>query len=333
MILSLFKKSHFVQITWVILITIILAVPGIYQTETIFWPESTLFTKISCLAPWLKINWIYQIITNLLLILLAFYVKAVFSKHQLVHYQNYLPALLIIVLFNFSYPYAYQLAAILNLFLLALSFSFLLDSFDDEKPDNSIFSASLFLSLASFLSYSNFYFLILIWVSFFVFQNYSWRYLPISIVGLLTPYIFLFTWLFWFDKMDILFHEWNHAAEQFYQFPQFTGLFNIIILSILGFFIFASLSKIIPETPAKIIAIRRKTNITLWFLLFAFYPLLFHPDFISKNLITIPLAGLLGYYFRVVKMRRKWMDLLFTLFIIIIIANKYFRLDAFKVLF
>ncbi len=306
-----------------IVFAVILAIPGFLQSNTNYIPQTTLFLKLSCIYPWLQINWVYQLISNLLLLALAFYIKDVFAKHELVHRQNFLPSLLVLALFNFLHPFQFQLLAVINVFLVAIAFNFLLNSFEDEHPDNSIFSASILVSLATFISYSNLIFFPFIWLSFFVFQNYSLRYLPITIIGLISPYLFLFTWLLWFDKTDLISLEWSLFNEHLYQLTHINGLFNIMILSILAFFTLVSFGKIIPETPSKIIAIRRKTTLSLWFLLFSIFPFVFFPDLISNSLFIIALAGLLGYYLRVIKTRRLWIDFLFSAFIILIIINKY----------
>lgn len=331
MLLSLFKKTYFVQISGIIFFAIIMALPGFFQDKTVFWPENTLFLKVSCLHPSLQINWLYQSLQFGLLLFLAFYIKLLFSRHQLVHHLNFIPSLLIIAIFNFQQPFEYQLINSISLFLLAFAFSFLLDGFDDEKPDNSLFTASLFISMASFLSYSSVYFIVLVWLSFFVFQIYSWRYLPITLVGLITPYLFLFTWLYWFDKLDLVLIEWNQISAHLISIPQINSILHIFIFSILGFLILLSLSRIIPEAPGKIIAIRKKTSISLWFLIISLFPFIWSPDFISRNIILIPVAGLVGYYLKTVKTRRFWIDLVFTIFILLLIFNKYYLAYAEKI--
>ncbi len=333
MILQLFKKTFFIQISWIIVFAIAFAVPHFFQNNTEYIPQTTLFLNLICFYSWLKINWLYQVISHLLLLGLAFYVKEIFAKHQLAHHSNFLSSLILIALFNFFYPFQYQFLGIVNLFLLAIAFDFILKSGDDDQVDNSIFTASFILSLASFISYSNLLIFPIIWFSFFIFQNYNWRYLPMSIVGLIIPYLFLFTWLFWFDKLELISSEWDSAYHTFYQIPQFNSIFYSIIFSILGFFLFVSLAKIIPETTAKVIDIRRKTSLSIWMMFFSLYPLIFFPDSISKNLFLIPLAGILGYYLRIVKTRRILIDIIFTTFIILLLINKYYLAYASKVLF
>jgi len=331
MLLNLFKKTYIVQISGIIIFAIIMAIPSFFQDETVFWPENTLFLKVSCLHPSLQINWLYQGLQFALLLFLVFYVKMLFTRHQLVHHLNFIPSLLIIALFSFQKPFEYQVINTISLTLLAFAFSFLLDGFDDEKPDNSLFTASLFISLSSLLSYSNVYFLVLVWLSFFVFQIYSWRYFPITIVGFITPYLFFFTWLYWFDKLNLVLIEWEQMSDQLISLPQIDSLLNIFIFSILGFLILLSLSKIIPEAPGKIIAIRKKTSISLWFLFISLFPFIWSPDIISRNIILIPVAGLVGYYLKTVKTRRFWIDLAFTVFILLLIFNKYYLAYAEKI--
>jgi len=324
MILAFFKKSYFTQVSGVVFFAMLMAIPDFLQTQTEYIPQTTLFLKQFPLQGWWQINWLYQIINNLLLLALAFYIKHILSKHELINRRNFLSSILVIALFNFLHPFQFQLISVLNVFLLSFSLHYLLQSFEDEHPDNSIFSASLLISFASLFSYSNFIFFPFIWISFFVFQNYSIRYLPITIIGLLSPYLFFFTWLFWFNDLNIIIAEWNFINKSFFQVLQIHGILQIIIFSILGFFAFISLSKILPEVPSKIIAIRQKTTLSLWLLVFSFYPLVFFPDLVSNNFFIIAYAGLLAYYLTTLKNKRLWIDLLFTIFVILLIINKYY---------
>lgn len=333
MLLKLFKKPYFVQISWLIVFAVVFAVPDFLQKEQQFIPSSTIFTNSICFYSWFKINWLYQLVSHLLLLFLAFYLKEVFSKHHLVHHSNFLPSILLIALFNFSHPFEYDFLAIINLFLLTLAFDFMLKSGEDHEPDNSIFTSALLLSMASMISYSNLFIFPVIWITFFLFQNYSWRYFPMSIVGFLSPYLFLFVWLFWFDRGDLILAEWPLMSHDFFVNPNIEGLFVIIIFSFLVFFLILSMMKIIPETPGKVIAIRRKIRLSIWFLFFSIIPWLFFPDSISKNLFLVPLVGLLGYYLRVVKRRPILMDFIFTIFISLLLINKYYLYYASSFLF
>jgi hypothetical protein len=326
LLLQLFKKSYFIQISWVVFFAIILAIPGFFFQNIGIWPNNTLFFQLVQPPAFLLINWVNQLLFFFLILFLSFYLKVVLTKHHLVHHLNFIPSLLVILLFNFYHEGQFQLIGGINLFLLILAFSHLLESFDNDKPDNNIFSAAFLISIATLLSYTNLVFILIVWLSFFVFQNYSWRYFPITIVGIITPYFFFLTWLFWEDKLMSIENEWYLIIQTIYEIPLFDSLFHIVITSILGFFIFLSLAKIIPETPGKIIAIRKKTSLSLYYLVLSIFPFLFSQDIIVKNIILIPLAGIMGYYLRAVKARRRWIDLLFTIFVILIIGHQYYSL-------
>lgn len=328
MLLSIFKKSFYIQIVWVIVIGLLLAIPSFLFEHTLHNPSYTLFLKIIELPAFLGIKWLYQSLSWGLLFGLAFYVKALLTRHQLVHHLNFLPAVIILALFGYQQPFSYPLASIISLYFMTFSYSFLLQSFEDENPDNSIFSASLLIGLASLLSYHNSLFLVLVWVSLFVFQNYSWRYLPITLIGFLTPYIFLLTWLYWSDQFFLVQEEYVLYQQHLYELPHFSNLFDIVIISILGFFIFVSLARIVPEIPGKIISIRKKTSLSLWFLFIGSIPFILSPEMITKNILLIPLSGLLGYYLRLVKRRRWLIDFLFTTLITLLILHKFYLVYA-----
>lgn len=324
MLLKLFHKNYFAQISWIIIFAILFAIPDFLYKSGEFWSSNTLFLKLSCLHPWLKNHYVYQSLQVLVLIGISFLVKYFLTSHQLVHHSNFLPSLLIIALFGFNQLFDYQLLISLNLLLLVFFYNFILQSFDDDKPDNAIFSASLFMGIATLISYNNVVFLFLIWISFIVFQNYSWRYIPISLTGLIVPYLFFFTYLFWTEQLSLIDTEWNNLQNYTYQLPQLNNLFSIAIFSILGFLIFLSLSKIIPETSSKIISIRKKVSFSLWFLIISIVVMLFSNEPIVKNIFLIPLSGLLGYYLRSVKNKRRLIDMMFSLFILFLLFQKYY---------
>lgn len=328
MLLSLFHKNYFKQIAWVIFFAILFAIPDFSQLNGEKWNSNTLFLELSCLHPLLEIHWAYQGLQLLLILGIAFLVKYFLTVHQLVHHSNFLPSLLIIALINFQELFDYQILISINLFFLLAYYAFLLRSFDDDKPDNSIFSASLFIGLASLISYNNIVFIFLIWISFIVFQNYSWRYIPITIAGLVIPYLFFLTYLFWTDQLSLLNQEWITLQKYSYQLPQLNDLFSIIIFTILGFLIFISLAKIIPETSSKIISIRKKVSFSLWFLFISIMVMLFSNEAIVKNIFLIPLSGLLGYYLRSIKSRKRIIDFVFSLFIVFLLFQKYYMVYA-----
>lgn len=204
MLLRLFHKNYFTQISLLILFAVVFAVPDFIQKTGAEWSDNTLFLRLSCLHPWIKTIWVYESLQLLAIIGIAFFIKYIFTAHQLIHHSNFLPGLILISLFGFHQLFDFQILTSINLFLLILAYSHLLKSFDDDKPDNALFSASFYIGLATFISYTNILFLLLVWISFFVFQNYSWRYLPITIAAIIVPYLFFASWLFWFDQLSLL---------------------------------------------------------------------------------------------------------------------------------
>ena len=323
MVLSLFKKSYFVQISWVIIFSILLAIPSFLQTDTVYIPQTTLFSKIICLYPWLKINWIYQIVSYFALLSLAFYIKNVLAENSIIDRQNFMPSLIVLLLFNVFHPYQYQLLSIVYLFLISISVSFLFKSFEDEKPDNSIFTASLLISLASLISYSAFFVFPIIWISFLVFKNLSIRYFFNSLVGLISPYIFLISYFFWCNKMEMLYLEIDALQSNLFQIAEFSGLLNIIILVLLVFFAFISVTKIMSNISSKVIEIRLKTILFIWLFVSSMYVFIFFPDIISNNLIILAFSAFLGHYLVTIKRHQLWIDIAFTILIVLILINKY----------
>ena len=323
MVLSIFKKSYFIQISWIIIFSILLAIPAFFQSNTLFIPKSTIFLKLICFYPWFKINWIYQLFSYLLLLSFALYIRRFLATNLLINRHNFIPSLLVLLLFNVFYPFQYQALSVVFIFLVSISISLLIKSSENETPDNNIFGAALTLSLASFLSYSAIILFPIIWISFFIFKTLKIRYLFMTLIGLSIPYLFLLTYLFWCNSLDILFEEINAIENLYFHINQISGLLNLAILFLLLFFTFISLSKIISETSSKLIEIRRKTILFLWIFAFGLYTFIFYPDTISNNIIIIALPAILGHYLIKIKKQRLWIDFIFTILVILIIINRY----------
>lgn len=83
-----------------------------------------------------------------------------------------------------------------------LSMSQLFRSFESNSPATAIFHAFFFISLGS-LAFPQFLYLVpLFWISMVPFRSISGKSLVASILGILTPYWFLFGYAFYFDELS-----------------------------------------------------------------------------------------------------------------------------------
>ncbi len=205
-------------------------------------------------------------------------------------------------------------------FLLLFLFNFLIDSYQKDLPFAQFYNASIILGALT-LGYPNLIFLILLLVINGInYSNLSWRIITIVFLGLLTPYLFYFVFLFvteiavtlpkWFNisQIRLLYFEEMILAKKIW----FMTLLLVVLFSF--FELFMWLYK-------KSIKSRRTFMTIIWF-------------FIISTLIAIysgrqyfyfsfiPLSVIIGNYFVYTK-KRKIANMLFFLLVISSLYYKY----------
>lgn len=79
---------------------------------------------------------------------------------------------------------------------------------------------------------------------------------------------------------------------------------------------------ILPRIGNKVISIRKKTSFMYWFLGFSILISFFTLDTLSREIVFIPFAAILGFYFSAVK-KQFWADLFISLIFLIILFQNY----------
>ena len=75
MLLRLFHKNYYTQISLLVVFAAVFAVPDFIQKTGANWSDNTLFLRLSGLHSWLKITWVYESLQLLILVGLAFFIK------------------------------------------------------------------------------------------------------------------------------------------------------------------------------------------------------------------------------------------------------------------
>ena len=93
-------------------------------------------------------------------------------------------------------------------FLLLFFLNYLLKIYKQKKPYSIVFNAGIILSLLSFYIPHTLMLYPLIILSTLVFRNIDWRVILISLLSLLVPYLFVWTYQFFFQQ-KLLFPTFN----------------------------------------------------------------------------------------------------------------------------
>jgi len=204
MIYRTFHNNQPLTIVPFVLIGLLLSI-----VPLVFLPQITVPIKAMPLAKGLlellPVHPYFLTISGCLIIIFSSLYFNLFLNQQNIFKSTYIPGL-IAMLGLFSTP------AFCNLSPLTLSLPFLLIGIKqvfhlakEECTDNQFFQSGLYFAVASLFYFPTIYFYPFVLIGFIFFRSNFFRELLISISGLLIPYIFLGTYLFWQNTHQIYF--------------------------------------------------------------------------------------------------------------------------------
>jgi len=254
----------------------------------------------------------------------AIAINQILKEYDLVSINNTIGLALFIV-FASAIPLFTSVNAmtLANLFLI-LVIQGILRLSHVENPVNVVFNTSLFLGIASLFFTPVFYLILVIWMALVINRHVDIRNLMISLVGLLLPYLFLFTWFFWNDSLAGHWHETiRQLAEiKLLNITASLGIFDMIVLVLSLLILILAVLRAIGRFGEVSIYTRRNMLITLYYLAVSFLIILFYSGTMLPLMILIPPTAMLVAATAYDK-KNKWWSFLFTLYFLLIILNQY----------
>ena len=322
MILKLFKQSYFIQIASLIILSLIIWFPAFIEPPTVIISTSNPFTNFF-FSQTLLSNSISAVFLGFLLLLFeAFMLSNIFSNHQLTYSNNFLSGFLFVLFLSRTPEHLGFNPALIALLLLTLGLKKLLENFKSIRAYNLLLSTSILFSLASLFIPSVILLFPIIWISLILFQSFNWRSIPISLIGLLTPYFFIAIAYFWLDNSLLFMEQMESLLSKLVELPRIPTGVEIIELSSFAALLFLASSYIFPRIGNQVISIRKKTSLIYWFLGFSILISFFTSDILSREIVFIPFTAILGHYFNVVK-RQLWADIFISIIFILILFQNY----------
>jgi hypothetical protein len=322
MILKLFKQSYFAQIALLIGLAFIIWLPAFIKPHPIIISNSNVFTNFMFSTNLFNIPLFGVIIAFLLLLTEAFLLAHTFSKHQLTHSNSFLTGFLFVLFLSRTPEHLGFHPALIALLLLILGLQKLLDNFKSLHNYNLLLSTSILFSLASLFIPSIILLFPVIWISLILFQSFNWRSIPISLIGLLTPYFFICAAYFWFDNGLLFLEQIENLTNTLLKLPEIPNGIEITELIVSAVLLVLASYYILPRIGNQVISIRKKTSFMFWFLGFSIIISFFSSDALSREIVFIPFAAILGFYFSAVK-RQFWADIFISLIFLLILFQNY----------
>ncbi len=322
MLIRFFRNNSFIQLIGLLVLGILLWV-NVFITPPPFVGNSftsPLFNLVSSLTNNLLILIILAFIT---LMIQSLYLNHILIKHELVHRSSTLPAFVYLVLMSHSLQLQHLYPALISgLFVLAAIDS-LLDIDEENEYYRLSYKTGFLIGVASLFYLPTAALLLLIWITLFIYRIVSWRPSFIPIIGLFTPYLFLFTYYFWMDSAnEFILHYQNYFTKTKLIFASNDGYIRII-MTILAFFSTISFTRVLGRINDKKMIVRKKISIILGLFFIGVLILFLNNDLIiHASIIYIPISTFIAIYFS--DMRKTfWADLLFSFTVLFIIFDHF----------
>ena len=258
----------------------------------------------------------------ILTLLSAFLLNRFLTRNEVVLKNSSLSALVFIALMSY-FPFLLTLhqVSIATLILLMI-LERLYNSYNKSGSLELIYVAGFLTGIASLFYLPFILFFLFLLVSFIIFRNIDWHEWVGSFIGLVTPYLFLAVYYFWFDKLAIKIQEYKHFFlisfdPRPFREPSFLILSAIVIV-LLIFGLITGLSRLSEKT----IEVRKKTILLIWLIPVMVLSIFFSASLLKYHVLIsfITLSGLLSMY--LLKIRNTfWPELIFVSIMIILVLN------------
>jgi len=219
-------------------------------------------------------------------------------------------------------PFVINYKMMIFLFFLLFFLNNLLKLYKQKQPYSIVFNAGTILSLLSLYIPHTLVLFPLIILATLVFRNIDWRVISISLLSLLVPYFFVWTYqLFFHQKLLFPTFNFNYILINF-NFSSYP-LHHQIWFSVLAIVFLFSVFELFRWMYKKSIRSRESFTIIIFFLLISVLIFLFTENTESVFLAFIPLSIIMANFFVYYKKSR----LSEFIFILFLFSSVFYRLS------
>lgn len=229
-----------------------------------------------------------------------------------------IPAFLFIILSSVFSLSSFWLCAFIFLFVL----NKLMLCFQQERPYGLLFDSGFLIGLATVINPICIFFFMLTYVAVMVYSTISWRNFLIPIIGLFTPFLFIWTYGFYFDSLPDLIDYYFSYIKWSLPTIEYSLAFLIWSTLVLLLFFFA-IRELAQWLTMKSLRSRKSFYVFFAYSICAFVGFFFVQD--SWNyllLFSLPFTVLTANYFLFIE-KRWWYE---SLFILILISTVYLQI-------
>jgi hypothetical protein len=300
-VLTLFRQNTLLAGIIIVVLTFMLRIPTFLAPQPYEYIQTAPFPKL--IFPFLQglpDSFFWSVIINAFFVgMQAVLLNYIISSHGVLHRDSALPGLFF-VLINSLYPLQMQVTPqLISNTLLLLLFQRLCYLYESANPLLIIFDAGMCLGIGVLFNYDMSLFLPFILISVVIFTSFNLRYLIISLIGILVPLYFTFSFFYLSGSLN----DWIHTViDSFYKtrLKAISGSYLMIIpLLILGPIAIISGFELQSNFFRNKVKTRRILQAVGLMILFGILGLfLDNTNFIySISYLSVPAAIIIAYYF------------------------------------
>ena len=326
MLIHFFRKSYLLQYLILFLLIITLWIGAFINPQVNpVDPEYYLTPGYSLLLSLLNGNHILHVIISLILLVSgALVFNYSLTKFDLVPKNTLVPAMVYVVLMSYSPGLLSLHPTALPALLTVLVLYYLFQVYTEEEAYAQVFNIGLLIGISSLFYFPSIFFILFIWLTFIVFRLYFWREWMIPLTGIITPYIFLFTYYFLMGTLEpaYLAYADYFSKMTIFHFSFDFSLMNYIITSLIVLLFLWSVFLLLIDIQDKIISLRKRYWAVLWLFAVAMFTYFFSGVFFEWHHVfcLIPASVFIAYNFSQVK-RLRWVEIIWGILFILIVIN------------
>lgn len=233
-----------------------------------------------------------------------------FGAFAYVIMASYFPAFLVLNPVNIS------------IFFLIMILRTLMGAYSRNELLDLTYTAGFLTAAGSFFYQPFIFFTILLFVALILFRSSNWRDYASTIIGLLTPFIFLVVYYFWFDKLETKVMVYIHSFGIRFTFEYVKGTVYFILTALMLLVMITGWISGFGKFSEKTIEIRSKAYLVTWI----FFISLAAAPFANINLsfhflfMIIPLTSVFTAY--MLRLRKpRWQEIGFLVFLVFVVIH------------
>jgi hypothetical protein len=326
MLISYFRQSYLPQYVVFILLTLVLWLGAFisYTTSPISF-DPLLSPGYSALTYVLGENHFLLVSMALVFnIFSAVLFNYTLTKFDLAPKNTLVPAMVFMILISLNPKLLYFHPTTLPTLFIVLALFYLFQVYTTEEAFPQIFNIGLLIGVSSFFYFPSFLLILFVWLTFIVYRLYKWREWLIPVSGMLTPYIFLFTYYFMMDQLEPAYLSYSQffGDIDLLRIAAYYSIFDYIIFGFVSLLFLWSLFVLLTNIQEKIISLRKRYWAVFWLFIIALISIPFSAGFFDFHLIylLIPMSVLITYNLSKIK-RMIWIEVIWSILLILIIIN------------